>query len=311
MNLRFPLVFFVVGPTNTGKSKLSIQAAKEMGGEIINCDSVQVFESVNIGAAKPTPNELKDVPHHLYSFVKEGETYTAGKYRRDVLDVIKERAAQGVKIFFIVGGSGFYVQALLKGLSKVPPSDPKTRESIERELEIEGRGILFSELMKRDPLYAEKIGGNDPHRLVRALEILRGTNHPTLKHLFESHAPEELPFRYVQIGMRRRKPTLRLSLEERAKKMIKEGLIEEVKELLKKGLSEWGPMNSVGYLETQKYLLEGWTSEKLIESITSSSMKLAKRQTTWFKRDPSIIWFDPDFSMLAPMEYIREVSLLL
>lgn len=313
-------LLLVVGPTACGKTDFAVDAAEararltgEPLPEILNCDSVQFFEGVDIGAAKPTREQLARVPHHLVGHVPLGSAYTAGDFRRDALKVIEDRGTKGLTRFLPVGGSGFYVQALEKGMYEVPEVPESIKSELSRDLEAQGLPALHTELARRDPESAQKIQPQDRYRVLRALEILRsspggGTLSEIRAQFEKSRGPS--PFRVSKIGLFRPRDVLRRRIEERTRRMIQEGLIEEVESLRAKGLGAWSPMQSVGYKETQEFLDGKISRDELEPLIVTSTMQLAKRQMTWFKRDTSIHWFDTEQGLSAPLaQAAREFEL--
>jgi tRNA dimethylallyltransferase len=298
MSDRQPHVLFVVGPTASGKSDLAVQLAEQAGCEIINSDSVQFFAGVNIGAAKPEPELLARARHHLIGHVPVGADYTAGDFRRDALAVIE---ADQSRNFVCVGGSGFYVQALEKGMYQVPEIAPSIRQALEQEsAEPNGWEKLYSELEKRDSQAAEKIERNDRYRILRALEILRAHPEGTLTEIRERFQAAQPPrsFAVKKIGLFFDRDTLRGRVTRRTQQMLKVGLIDEVlalrEQLRQMGLSDWAPLRSVGYNEVQNFLDGKLEKDELESTIVTSTMQLAKRQMTWFKRDSEIQWFDAE-----------------
>lgn len=299
--MKSPLVLFIVGPTATGKSDLAVDIAEACARvstkvEIVNCDSVQFFAGVDIGAAKPDENLLRRAKHHLIGHVPLGGAYTAGDFRRDALQIIEEGPIRGVERFLAVGGSGFYVQALEKGMFEVPEVPEEVRERLEAEADAPG-GLeaLYTELRDRDPEAAARISPRDRYRILRALEIIRsdpsGSTLSEIKKRFIESA-QEAPFTSAKIGLVLDRDVLRKRVRERASQMLKAGLIDEVKGLRAKGLKDWSPLKSVGYREVQA-MLDGQIELKDLEdAIVTSTMQLAKKQMTWFKRDQSIQWFD-------------------
>lgn len=293
-----PHVLFIVGPTATGKSDLAVDIAEACAqkAEIINCDSVQFFAGVDIGAAKPDESLLRRAKHHLIGHVPLGGCYTAGDFRREALQIIEEGPNRGVERFLAVGGSGFYVQALEKGMFEVPEVPEEVRERLEEEADaLGGLEALYAELSKKDPEAAAKISPRDRYRIIRALEIIRsepsGATLSEIKRRFRESAPQ-VPFTSSKIGLVLDRNVLRKRVRERAARMLKMGLIDEVKELRAKGLKDWSPLKSVGYREVQA-MLDGQIELKDLEdAIVTSTMQLAKKQMTWFKRDQSIRWFD-------------------
>lgn len=313
-----PLLVFVVGPTATGKSDFAVEAALRFGGEVINVDSVQIYQSVEIGSAKPTLVEQKGIAHHLFGVIPEGEECTAGEFRKRALEVIAAGAERGQKLFIAVGGSGFYVQALEKGMYPVPEISDAIRAKIKIDFETLGREALYRELEARDPDYAKEISINDTYRLFRALEIARclqgeavpeakPVEHKTwsgLRKKFEAEVEATRPFRVIKIGLTRDRKRLRVSVAARVRKMIERGLVEEVEVLRKKGLSSWAPLSSVGYKEVQDLLDKKISAESVEELIATHTMQLAKRQMTWFRRDSSVRWFDADKGWAEPLAWL-------
>ena len=309
-----PLVVFVLGPTATGKTEIAVQASEAaaregLKSEILCCDSIQFYDGLDIGAAKPTREQMERAPHHLVGHVTTGMVYTAGDFRRDALRVIAERAKAGVRLFLAVGGSGFYVQALEKGMFDVPQVPEETRRGLEKELAAGGLEALYGELAARDPEAASKIKPQDSYRTLRALELLRadpeGLTLTERRAQFEAKR-EPAPFEIRKIGLSVPRETLAHRVARRTKAMLAEGLIAEVEGLRSRGLGEWAPMNSVGYKETQA-LLDGRLDRASLEgAIVTSTMQLAKRQMTWFKRDTEIRWFDAERESAAARDLILE-----
>lgn len=317
MKTDLPRLVFVVGPTACGKSDFAVEAAEEavraFGGampEIINCDSIQFFEGVEIGAAKPEPELLARAPHHLVGHVPLGGAYTAGDFRRDALRVIENRQAEsGLRRFMPVGGSGFYVQALEKGMYDVPSISEEVKARLQSEIEEKGSVVLHAELAARDSEAAARIQPMDKYRVLRALEILRSSPEATslsaIRAQFEAARPPA-PFSVSKIGVFRPREALRRRVEERTRKMLRMGLLEEVEGLRAKGFAAWGPLQSVGYKEAQEYLDGRIAKSELEPAIVTSTMQLAKRQMTWFKRDASIRWFDSEHGWRDALAHVRE-----
>ncbi|MGE3974809.1 MAG: tRNA (adenosine(37)-N6)-dimethylallyltransferase MiaA [Bdellovibrionales bacterium] len=305
-------VIGIFGPTSSGKSHLALAMAQKLGAEIVNCDSLQVYQGLDIGTAKPTKKELAMVPHHLISHVPLGEAYAAGQFARDALEILKKRSHVGQKLFFLVGGSGFYAQALIKGTYPVAASDPKKRAELEEEARLKGLATLFEELETRDSQYAKKIGPQDRHRIIRALEILRHEKFQTFSEIEETIASRKPPFSFASVGTFKTRESLRRALDLRTKTMLRQGFIDEVKGLVEQGYHDWSPLQSVGYAEVLEFL-DGQipSEEQLIEAIVTSSMQLAKRQMTWFRRDAETVWFDTDREQEAACQKIEELAKIL
>ena len=220
---------FLVGTTASGKSDWALSMAEEVSGVILNCDSIQMYDHLKIGSAQPTAEEKSKAPHHLFATVQPPQEVTAGQYRRNHLEILKSLTTPA----FVVGGTGFYFQALEKGMFAAPAADEKIQETIEEELrESGGEDILWNELNKMDPVSAAKIHKNDHYRLVRAVEVIRREGRPLseIKKEFEAQS-EPYPWSYLKIGVRWSKEQLELRVKLRTEKMLELGLVDEVKGL--------------------------------------------------------------------------------
>ena len=289
-------VIFVVGPTAAGKSEWAIKMAQKHKGVIFNCDSIQLYKNLNIGAAKPSPQECKLVPHHLFDLISPPQEVTTGDYKR-AFDQELENVPVEVPVF-LVGGTGFYFQSVEHGLYPVPKASEELRKKIEAELvEPEGPLKLYSELKSKDPISAMKISINDHYRLVRALEIIRGEN-TSLTEIKKKFSEQKIPppFRLLKVGMTCEREELALRIQKRAEKMVKMGLREEVAKLLDQGLEDWSPLSSVGYAQTCEAIREKKSDQWLTEAISMATRQLAKKQKTWFKRDAEIFWIEDQTS---------------
>jgi tRNA dimethylallyltransferase len=284
------LITIVVGPTAAGKSAWALEEAIQNQGAIVNADSIQIYKYVDIGAAMPTKDEQNKAPHFLYGFVEPDQTFTAGDYRRKALEAIE---TQIVKMpLYIVGGSGFYIQALEFGMYEVSPIQP---EVVERADAIEAAGLLFESLHKLDEESARRIGPNDNYRLRRALELVLNEGQPMNQiktHFQENQKNLNDLYKVRKIGISCDREVLRSRVLVRTKKMLKLGLLDEVKALLDKGYAESKVLSSVGYRECAAYLAGRLKLVDLEASIVTSTMQLAKKQMTWFRRDKSITWID-------------------
>ncbi|MEY4617694.1 MAG: hypothetical protein RJB66_2654 [Pseudomonadota bacterium] len=286
-------VTFVVGATASGKSEWAIKRAEACGGVIVNCDSVQIYTHVQIGAAKPTASDRHRCAHYLFDFVQPPNEYTAGDYQRDFFALMPQLEKQGADQVFVVGGTGFYFQALEKGMYSVDKAPEELAQELrEKAGTSDGLSELYQELQSFDPASSEKIHANDQYRIVRALEIIRTTGRKPSDLKKEKAAQvSSFPYALEKVGIHWERGELHQRIHRRVKTMLEEGLIEEVKELNKLGLSTWAPMSSVGYKEVQSFLKgEIKTMASLEESILISTRQLAKRQITWFRRDPQIQW---------------------
>ncbi len=281
---------FVLGPTATGKSQLAIELAEKHNGQIINIDSVQFYKGLEIGSAAPNQSDLKKVPHHLFSYAAAPVEMTAGQYLRDFYQLIAKLKPN--TNLFIVGGTGFYIQALEKGMFNLPEVSNEIKQQVLDDLDQHGPEKLYEELKNFDS--ETVLHPNDHYRIGRALEIKRAFN-KKMSDFQNTHNKDALPFPYIKIGLSfsaDNKEKMLERVKKRIDQMIKNGLIEETKSFLDQGIEKWAPLSSVGYLETVQYLKKEITLEQLEPAITQSTMQLIKKQKNWFKRDPTILWSD-------------------
>lgn len=292
-------VIFVQGPTGAGKSHWALMQAKKIPNScIVNCDSVQIYKHVDIGSNKPSGQELQSLPHYLYSQVDFPNTITAGQYERlffSTLDSIKE------EIIFVVGGTGFYFLAVEKGMYPVSSVKPEVKVETDQLIADKGFDYLFDWVMAFDPDYAQKLSRNDHYRIERAYQLMKSENKSITQIQAEFNQTERVfPCPLLKIGITEDKEILRRIIKERTVGLIKKGLIQEVKALLDKGMIDWDPLNSVGYKEVVKYLSSGQSdSVVLIDEITQNTMKLIKKQKTWFQKDKQIHWLGRDQSQVS------------
>ena len=280
---------FVVGPTASGKSAWALKQAQKYKGSVINIDSVQFYKDLVVGSAAPTEDEKKQVPHYLYSYVEAPNEMTAGQFVRDFYELLENKKNEINFPLFIVGGTGFYIQALEKGMFDVEPIPEEFRKKIEEELELKGAAQLHAELLQNDP--ETKIHINDHYRLVRAIEIIRYTGKtPSQLKADQSANKNEFPFPYIKVGFDFEKEVLAERVQKRTAAMVNGGIVEEVEAKIKQGFQNWSALQSVGYKETLEFLLSGQNKEWLTQAIQQSTMQLIKKQKTWFKRDSAILW---------------------
>lgn len=285
----------VVGPTAIGKTALSIKLANYFKTEIISADSRQFFKEMSIGTAAPTEEELAAAPHHFIHHISITEDYNVGAFEKDALKKIEE-LHQKHDIVIMVGGSGLYVDAVTKGLDYFPDIDPKIREQLNNTLENEGLEALQLQLKNLDIVAYNTIAIDNPHRVIRALEICIGTNKPYSS--FLNKEKNKRPFKTITIGLTADREIIYNRINKRVDIMIKNGLIDEVKSLIEH--KHLNALNTVGYKEIFNYLDEKWTLDFAISEIKKNSRRFAKRQLTWFKRNNDTLWFD----YLAPLEKI-------
>lgn len=283
-----PHVVLIVGPTASGKSALALALAERFGGSILNCDSLQFYQRLDIGTAKPPPEERARVPHFLFDFVPPGEVLTAGDFRRLALDVV----AQSTSPVFAVGGSGFYIQAFEKGMYDVPKPKPEIEQSVRERLANDGLAALYVELVKRDPEYGDRINPNDAYRITRAL-VLMDDSGKTVTEVRRSFAQTPFPYPLLKLGISVAREELLPRVRTRVQDMLRNGFLEEVKGLLSDGFGSWPPLLSVGYKECVQFL-KGELDSDLESLIVEKTMQLAKKQRTWFNRDKEITWLSLD-----------------
>ncbi len=283
----------IVGPTAVGKSALSQELAQKFNAEIINCDSRLFYRGLDIGTSKP---KYFIVPHHMIDCVEPNEPYDVAAFYKMATQKIEDiRAAQ--KNVFIVGGSGFYLRALSKGMYQAPPASLKIRE----ELNEKATDDLYKKLENIDPESAKVIHPHDRYRIIRALEVylISSKTLSSIKQEFEKRKKDSCLRRNDKreihiIGLMRPKEELNVLIKQRTQEMIKEGLEEEVKGLLKKWTPDISPLQSIGYKQMISYLRGNVDKPQCIEEIEKETRKLAKRQMTWFRKETNIQWFHPE-----------------
>lgn len=288
-------VVFIVGATATGKSEWALQLAEKHQGVIVNCDSVQLYKKLEIGAAKPTAEERARVPHYLLDYVPPPNEITAGQYCRDFFECVDGLPPE--KPIFVVGGTGFYFMAIEKGMYPVLPIPAEIQKAIAEEFLVPGGGArLYQELLTKDPEYGSKIHVADHYRIGRALEMIR-THGKTVSQIKQEFSERQRPFPFplLKLGPAWQREHLNQRIFLRSQKMLNDGLIDEVQALLDEGWGSWGPLSSVGYREVCEFLSSSnklRDKSRLAEDIAVSTRQLAKKQRTWFQRDPEIHWFD-------------------
>ncbi|TNF55778.1 tRNA (adenosine(37)-N6)-dimethylallyltransferase MiaA [bacterium] len=281
-------VIIILGPTGTGKTGLSILLGKSLDTEIISADSMQIYRFMDIGTAKPSPDEQKEVRHHLISILDPGESFSAGRFKKMALRTIDNLLNKN-KIPVIVGGTGLYISTLTRGLFEGPEADWNLREKLVQEEKRFGKGHLYKALKKIDLPAADKINPNDLRRTVRALEVSMRAG----KTISESHIQTTRPqkYRYIKVGLFRERGELYKLIEERVDTMMESGLVDETARLLQMNPGRT-PLQSLGYKEIQLYINNSISIDEAVRLIKKRTKMYAKRQVTWFKKEPYIQWVD-------------------
>ncbi|MDI7260097.1 MAG: tRNA (adenosine(37)-N6)-dimethylallyltransferase MiaA [Thermodesulfobacteriota bacterium] len=291
VEMQRPCLVILLGPTGVGKSRLAIELAEELNGEVINADSMQVYRYMDIGTAKPTPDEQKKIQHHLIDLVTPDQPFHAGIYRTVGRKVINELHRKGTPIF-VVGGTGLYIKALTQGLFASPKMDPGVRKRLKQEAEEKGGEFLYKRLKEVDPETAAHIHSHDLFRTIRALEVFESTGIP-ISFFREQHRFGEHPYLTLKIGLEMVREKLYHRIEERVEWMIEKGFLEEVRGLLEMGYGPaLKPMQGLGYKQMVQFLSNqtGWA--EAVSLIKRDTRHYAKRQWTWFKADKEVRWRD-------------------
>jgi tRNA dimethylallyltransferase len=277
----------IVGPTGIGKTKLSLKLATYFKTEIISADSRQFFKEIPIGTASPSALELKKIPHNFIHHKSITENYNVGEFEKDAIKRI-EILYKKHSILILVGGSGLYINSILKGLDVFPDVNPKVRENLNLELKIKGIKSLQKELKLVDPLTYSRTDLNNSHRIIRALEVFRESGYPYSKYLNKQKIVRD--FNIINIGLEANRSVIYDRINHRVDQMLKNGLEQEARLVYKhKGVNA---LNTVGYKEMFKYFEGKLTLENTVEEIKKNSRRFAKKQLTWFKKQENIKWFN-------------------
>jgi tRNA dimethylallyltransferase len=286
-----PRVVILLGPTGVGKSKLALEWAEELGGEIISADSMQVYRHMDIGTAKPTLDDQRRVQHHLIDLVTPDEPFHAAFYRtlgRKTIDQLH----QDEKPIWVVGGTGLYIKTLTQGLFSSPKIDPRLRETLKQEAREKGTSFLYERLKGVDVKTASRLHPHDLFRIVRALEIFDSTGVP-ISFFREQHHFGERPYITLKIGLETKREKLYHRIEERVDQMLEKGFLQEVEGLIAMGYRpELKPMQSLGYKQMVQFLSKEMEWEETVRQIKRDTRRYAKRQLTWFKADREVQWRD-------------------
>jgi tRNA dimethylallyltransferase len=303
-----PRLLVVLGPTASGKSALSIRLANELGGEIVVCDSTQVYRHFDIGTAKVPLAEQRGIPHHLMDLVEPRELFTAGDFRARALMVLEDIRRRG-KVPILTAGTGLYLRALLEGLADAPTRSEGLRDRLRRKAKLHGPAHLHRILSRLDPSTAARIAPRDAQKVIRAVEmrILAG------KPVGEIHSRGRSGlsgYQVMKIGLLPPRAALYARIQSRVEAMLAAGWIEEVRQLIARGiLADAKPFQFIGYSQLRAYLESGLSREEASQQIQQATRRLAKRQITWFRNEPGVHWLsgfgDVPETFAAALQYFQ------
>ena len=299
-------ILIIAGPTAVGKTDASLLLAQERGAEIVSADSMQIYRGMDIGTAKPTPEQRKRVYHHMIDIVDPAQPYSVGDYLRDARSTIDAVLKAGGTPM-VVGGTGLYIRALMRGLFHGPPADLELRERLLcKEAEF-GNGALYEDLSRLDAEAAIKIHPNDLRRTVRALEVYYLKDRKLSEYQRE-HAFQDKLFNFRLIFLVRSRSELYARIEQRVDRMISDGFEDEVKGLMLKGYNgELVSMQAIGYQHFFNYFSSKASYEVTIEQLKRDTKRFAKRQFTWFRREPDARWVDIS-GLETPAEIVSQIK---
>ena len=300
-----PKVIVICGPTASGKTALSIELAKKINGEIVSCDSMQIYKDMDIGTAKPTIEEMQGIKHYMLDFVSPDERYSVADYKKQAKQAIREIIEKG-KVPIVVGGTGLYVDSLIYEIEYQDIEfDEKYRKQLEERSKKEGLEVLYNEAKKIDPEAIIKISPNDKKRILRILEIYNATGKNKTEQEKESRKNEvEFDYKVYAISWDREKLYDRIN--QRVDIMIDQGLIEEVQKIYSKYNKFPTAMQGLGYKEVLEYLEGKYNKQEMIDKIKQETRRYAKRQLTWFIKNKQTIWLDGQEKIQNNIEIILE-----
>ena len=286
-------IIAVAGPTASGKTALAVEIAKAVDGEIVSCDSMQIYKSLSIGTAKPDADEMQGIPHHMIDFVEPTQRYSVADFVDDARACIDDILTRG-KVPVIAGGTGLYMDSVLNNICFADfDSDPDFREEMQRLAETEGNDAVHKLLQKADPEAAQKIHPNNVRRVIRALEVCKVTGKTFTQ--VNQESVRDAVYDALIIGIDRDREKLYERINLRVDIMLEKGLLEEVKGLWEKGVgADTTAMQAIGYKELVEFLDGRCSYDEAVEKIKMESRRYAKRQLTWFRRNSDILWFNAD-----------------
>ena len=282
-------LIILLGPTGVGKTELSLQLAEKLQTSIISSDSRQLYKALPIGTAAPVAEQLARVPHHFIGTLELTDYYSASQFETDVLDLL-QKEFQNHQSVIMTGGSMMYIDAVTKGIDDIPTISPEIRTTIYQQFEQHGLAPILEELKTLDPVHYEEVDRSNYKRVIHAVEICRQTGLPYSS--FRTKTRKERPFSILQIGLTREREELCNRINLRVDQMMADGLLDEARAVYP--FRHLNSLNTVGYKELFNYFGGEWTLDFAVEKIKRNSRVYARKQMTWFKRDPEIRWFHPD-----------------
>jgi len=279
----------IVGPTAVGKTDFSVKLARELGAEIISADSRQFYRELNIGTAKPTTVELQQVKHHLVGHLSVNDYYNVSMFEKDVIEIVSNLFKRN-RFAVLTGGSGLYIDVICNGIDELPDAEDYLRKEIQQNYNRYGIGYLIKELSELDPVYFGEVDKSNPKRLMRAIEVCRATGRKFSDLRIGRFVTRD--FGIIKIGLNINREVLFGRIGQRVDAMIASGLVEEVRSLLP--YRYLNALNTVGYKEIFDYIDGNISLENAVKNIKTNTCRYAKRQLTWFRRDKSIKWVEPD-----------------
>lgn len=281
------ILIVVTGPTAVGKTALTIELARHYGIPVINADSRQIFRELRIGTASPTEEQLRQARHYFVGTKSISDYYNASMYEQEVMELLK---VSPTPINLLSGGSMMYIDAVCNGIDDIPTIRDDIRQEMKRRYETEGLDALCDDLQRLDPEHYKIVDRQNYRRVIHALEICYQTGRTYTSYCTQQKKPR--PFRIVKIGLNREREQLYQRINARVDEMMSEGLLDEVKTLLP--YRQLNALNTVGYKEMFDYLDGRWPLEEAVERIKGNTRRYARKQLTWYKRDPEIRWFNPE-----------------
>jgi tRNA dimethylallyltransferase len=291
----------VVGPTAIGKTALGIQLAKYFDTEILSADSRQFFKEMEIGTAVPSQEELAQVPHHFIQHKSIFDPYSVGDFEKEAIDFLNELFQQKDTVV-MVGGSGLYVDAVVNGLDEFPEVDPSIRAELNQELDKNGLSSLQEELKRKDPSYYKIVDLENPHRLIRALEVCRASGQPFSS--FLNRPRPKRPFKTLYIGLEAPREVIYERINQRVDLMMEKGLLDEAQQLYPN--QKLNALQTVGYKELFEYLDGHCTLESAVSEIKKNTRRFAKRQLTWLRKNNDILWVPYDGKPEKVLQMIKD-----